>query len=106
MIRSAIVHLMSEQPVVVDILEMPAPGDLALICRNVRTLDGRRPVFIDRSDATFVFPYASIRFVEMPKSSIGGGDADETPSEPGPEAPQEPEELEIDEEFLRKIRAV
>ena len=106
MIRSAVVHLMSEQPVVVDIVETPSPGDLALICRNVRTLDGRRPVFIDRSDATFVFPYASIRFVEMPKSSMGGGDADDPGAEPEPVEPAEPEDLEIDEDFLRKIREV
>jgi len=106
MIRKAIVHLMSEQPVLVDILEMPSPGDLTLVCRNVRALDGRRPVFIDRSDSTFVFPYAGIRFVEMPRSSMSDGEEPDPDAEPGPPVPHEPEDLEIDEEFLRKIREV
>jgi hypothetical protein len=91
----AVVHLMNDQPVVVDVLEEPKPGDIALICTNVRTIEGRRPVFVDASDSRFVFPYATIRFVEIPLARAAGE---------APAAATEPEELELDEEFLRRVR--
>jgi hypothetical protein len=94
MIR-VVVHLLNDQPVVADVPEEPRPGDVSLICTNVKTLDGRRPVFIDQSDSTFVFPYAGIRFVEIPS---GRAPAREV------EAEAEADELEIDEDFLRRVR--
>jgi hypothetical protein len=90
-----VVHLLNDQPVVADVAEDPKPGDVTLICTNVKTLDGRRPVFIDQSDSTFVFPYAGIRFVEIPS---GTGPPREA------EVVAEADELEIDEDFLRRVR--
>ena len=95
MIR-AVIHPVSDQPLVVDIEAMPTAGDISLVCFNVRTIDGKRPKFIDRKDSTFVFPLNSIRFVEIYGEGTGGG--------PGEPEEQEPEELEIDEEFLRRVR--
>lgn len=91
----AVVHLLNDQPIVVDLLEDPEPGDISLICKNVRTLDGKRPVFIDQSDSTFVFPYVSVRFVEIPSGATPIAEAGQA---------AEPDELEIDEDFLRRIR--
>ncbi len=91
----AVIHLLNDQPVVADLVEDPKPGDIAVICTNVRTLEGRRPVFIDQSDSTFVFPYAGIRFVEIPSGKAPVREA---------EVAAEPEELEIDEDFLRRVR--
>src|SRR5262245_55282121 len=65
----AILHLMNDQPLAVDLLEQPTPGDIAVICTNVRTLDGKRPVFIDFTASTFVFPMAAVRFVEIPQTA-------------------------------------
>ena len=93
MIR-AVIHALSDQPLIADVEELPLATDISLICRNVRTIDGKRPKFIDRKDSTFVFPFATIRFVEF----YTGGGADALDAEP------EPEELEIDEEFLRRVR--
>ena len=90
------IHLLNDQPVLADLLEEPKPADLAVLCTNVRTLDGKRPVWIDHSDSTFVFPYAGIRFVELPSGKVRG-------AEPDAEA-DEPDELEIDEDFLRRVR--
>jgi hypothetical protein len=94
----AVIHPLSDQPLVVDIEEMPTAADNALVCFNVRTIDGKRPKFIDRSDSTFIFPYASIRFVEV-YSGVDAGLA-----EPERAEPAEPDELEIDEDFLRRVR--
>lgn len=94
----AVVHLLNDQPVVADLLSDPQAGDQALLCTNVRTLDGKRPVWLDRVDSTFVFPYGGIRFVEIPTGAASRG---ESASEA---AVSEPEDLEIDEDFLRRVR--
>jgi len=93
MIR-AVIHPLSDQPLLVELDEMPSAGDISVVCRNVRTIDGKRPKFIDRTNSTFLFPFASIRFLEV---YMAGG---VEPSEPEPE----PDELEIDEDFLRRVR--
>jgi hypothetical protein len=90
-----VVHLLNDQPVVADVAEAPKPGDVSLICTNVTTLDGRRPVFIDQSDSTFVFPYAGIRFVEIPSGEAPAREV---------QGAAEADELEIDEDFLRRVR--
>ena len=95
MIR-AVIHPLGDQPLIVDVEALPAPGDVSLMCFNVRTHDGKRPKFIDRKDSTFIFPLNSIRFVEFYPTGEGGQALE------APEA--EPEELEIDEEFLRRVR--
>ena len=121
MIRDAILHIMNEQPLLADLFEAPAPGDVGLRCTNLRMMNGKRPVFIDDIASIFFFPYLHIRFVEIPPAAISGGDpglamtADgdgvraRRPGQgaPEPEPEAEPEtELEIDEDFLRRVREV
>jgi hypothetical protein len=97
----AILHLISDQPVAVELLEEPKPSDSAVICTNLRTVDGKRPVFIDFSSSTFIFPMAMIRFVEIPR---GVDEAERM--KPAAEAADDAEsdDLEIDEDFLRRVR--
>jgi len=106
MIRNAIIHLLSEQPVVADLLDEPKPTDALVVCTNLRTLDGRRPVFIDDGASTFVFPYLHIRFIEIRSEEAaggpGGGGATTVPAPPG--RADDEGDLEIDEDFLRRIR--
>ena len=99
MIR-AVLHLTNDQPLVVDLLEEPTPRDIAIVCTNPRTVDGKKPVFIDYPSSTFVFPMSAIRFVEVHRM---GEDGDQlTPMVT--DQPAEPEDLEIDEDFLRRVR--
>jgi len=113
-IRNAVLHLNNEQPMLADLFEVPAAADVGLRCTNLRTLNGKRPVFVDDSAAMFFFPYLHIRFVEIPPAALAGeldlpmpvavpaGAAAEAAA-----AAAEPEEdLEIDEDFLRRIREV
>lgn len=100
MIRDAVLHLLNEQPLVADLPTMPSPGDLTLICTNLRTLDRKRPVFVDHLESTFVFPYAHIRFIEIPGESPGGVEVAPAPAI----AAGEPDEIELDEELLRRVR--
>jgi hypothetical protein len=99
----AILHLLNDQPLAVDLIEDPKPSDVAVICTNVRSLDGKRPVFIDYTDSTFVFPMASVRFVEVP---TGADDAERgrAAAAAAAETADEAEDLEIDEDFLRRVR--
>jgi hypothetical protein len=100
MIRDAVLHLLNEQPLVADLPAMPSPGDVTLHCTNLRTLNRKRPVFVDNIAATFIVPYAQIRFVEIPTTSPARAEVRETPALTAPA----PEELELDEDLLRRVR--
>ena len=115
MIRNVILHLNNEQPLIADLFEAPSSGDVGLRCTNLRMLNGKRPVFVDDMKSIFFFPYLHIRFVEILPGAIGGSDpsmavsadVEEAPVAPPPAAEVEVEaDLEIDEDFLRRIREV
>ena len=112
MIRNAVLHIHNEQPLVADLFELPEANDVGLRCTNLRTLNGKRPVFADDSDSVFFFPYLHIRFVEIPPASMAGTAlADSLPVPVAAGAPVEPppaddDDLEIDEDFLRRIKEV
>jgi hypothetical protein len=102
-VTRAIIHMVSDQPLAVELLEEPTASDVAVVCTNVRTVDGKKPVFIDFSGSTFVFPMAMVRFVEIlrpadeaARSAPAGAAA--------AAAAEEAEDLEIDEDFLRRVR--
>jgi hypothetical protein len=108
MIRNAVVHLHNEQPLMADLFDTPSALDQGLLCTNLRTLDGKRPVFIDRTESVFFFPYLHIRFVEFTAATSGLPELDAGP-EARPAADEEAEadaDLELDEDFLRRIREV
>ena len=111
MICNVVIHIANEQPLLADLFELPSPTDAALICTNLRTMNGQRPVFVDHVESTFVFPLVTVRFIELPPGSRG----EETPGAaeerarlgPGSESPAAPEpEVEIDEDFLRRVREI
>ena len=120
MIRDVVLHMHNEQPLLADLFEAPSPGDVGLRCTNLRTMNGRRPVFVDDIASIFFFPYLHVRFVEIPPGAISDidpelaltVDRDRAPRSRGaatmPEDRQpEPaldDELEIDEDFLRRVR--
>lgn len=99
---------------VADLFEAPSPGDVGLRCTNLRTLNGKRPVFVDNTASIFFFPYLHIRFVEIPPGAVTGSDqsmaVDLVEAAAGdrmpPPAPDPEPDLEIDEDFLRRIREV
>jgi hypothetical protein len=113
-IRNVILHLNNEQPLLADLYEAPSAGDVGLRCTNLRLMNGKRPVFVDDSKSIFFFPYLHIRFVEIPPGAITGSDpsmavtaeGNEPRVEQAPPAPEVEADLEIDEDFLRRIREV
>ncbi len=112
-IHNVCLHINGEQPLLADLFEMPASIDLGLRCTNLRTMDGKRPVFVDDQYSVFFFSYEHIRFVEIPPSSLAENADKPIPigararggANPADALPPE-EDLEIDEDFLRRIREV
>ena len=112
MIRNVVLHLNGEQPLLADLFDPPDSGDVGVRCTNLRQMNGKRPVFVDDVASIFFFPYLHIRFLEIPPGAMAGGDpslAIATDDASGPAPATEPEaepDLEIDEDFLRRIREV
>ena len=85
MIRNAVIHMFNEQPLLADLFEMPTAADVGLLCTNLRTLNGKRPVFVDRIESIFLLPLSQIRFLEIPPGAAGGPEVGgEALAEPGP----------------------
>ena len=113
-ISGVIVHLANDLPVLVDLEEMPGPGDRLLRCSNVRTVDGKRPAFVHDRHSTFLFPLHMVRLVEVPRTSestaVATQDDDErygqTPSLPEPEPELDAVDEEAEEDLLARIRSI
>jgi hypothetical protein len=134
MIRNVVLHLHGELPMKADIESLPTAADAGLLCTNLRTMEGRKPLSTEFLDSVYLIPYNIIRFIEIPRASIhlAGLDLDlpsspaaipaeaqsapegsviVTPApssragEPSPsEEDEELERLELDAELLRRIR--
>jgi hypothetical protein len=136
MISNVILKLNGEMPMKADIESLPTAADAGLLCTNLRTLEGRKPISTEYLDSVFLLPYNVIRFIEVPREEIAGAgantgpgmprkpaqlpaDAEAVPEHasvvvtPPPTAAREPEppveeaaleDLEPDEELLRRIR--
>ena len=117
MIRNAVLHLHNEQPLLADLYALPSPTDVTVVCTNLRTSDGKKPLFINQSQSTFVFPYLHVRFVEIPAAAMVAGEHPEDGGEAalviaGWEPPasesnghDDPDD-DLDEEFLKRVRDV
>ena len=132
MIRNVILHLHGEQPMKADIESLPSAEDAGLLCTNLRTLEGRKPISTEYLDSVFLLPYNIIRFIEIPRAAIHEAGLDEDlppapaelpaaasavpdgtnvivtppPATPGAVPAEEDalEHLAPDEELLRRIR--
>jgi len=102
-IRNAVIHILNEQPLLADLFDLPSSSDVGLRCTNLRTLSGTRPIFVDSSESTFFFPYLNIRFIEVPPAGNALA-AVRVADQPAAEEDADEPELEIDEDFLRRIR--
>ena len=112
-ISGVTIHLANDLPVLVDLEEMPGPGDRLLRCTNVRTLDGKRPPFVHDRHSTFILPLHIVRIMEVPQTSdekalaVQQDDqryaaAHEAVPEPEPEVDDE----EAEEDLLARIRQI
>lgn len=100
----------------VDLQAMPKASDVSVLCTNVRTMDNKRPSFIDDSASWFLIPVAAVSFIELPREALAQADLETSeaimlggPAQPPPPEPEPVEEepavaLETDEDLLARIR--
>ena len=77
-------------------------------------MNGKRPVFADDSAARLLLPDLHIRFLEIPPDAMAGSDLawtcrshrgrDQLDRGTIGDGPELDEDLEIDEDFLRRVR--
>ena len=109
MVHDVIVHIANEQPIMADLLVLPLSSDTNLICTNVRTMNGTKPVFVSFQDSTFAFPLIHIRFIEIPKSQMEAPETEGVASRPQaavrvlPPAEAEPVEEECPQSPLSRL---
>ena len=91
-----------------DLYGYPSSTDISLICTNVRSTTGKRPVWADDMASMFYFPWTQIRFLEIPPDRAGPPPSprDESSTAIALRAPEDEPDLEIDEEFLKRVRDV
>ena len=111
MISGVTIHLANDLPVVVDLEEMPGPGDRMIRCTNVRTIDGKRPPFVHERTSTFLLPLHMVRVIEVPQMSDGTAlarQADEDLYAASHQVEPEPEtdDDEAEEDLLARIRQI
>ena len=103
MIRNVVVHMQGDQPFIADMEAFPTPTDAALVCTNIRLAGGKKPTFIDHSESTFLIPLLHIRFVEIPPTREVMAEAAQLSA--GQLTAQDANEvLDLDEDFLRRVR--
>jgi hypothetical protein len=117
-IKSVIVHIANELPIMVDLYEAPSPTSSSVRCTNVRTVDGKRPSFIHDPRSTFLLPWSVIRLIEVPAGAtpVHETDTQLVVSDPHGQVGQEPEpaeepepallDEEPDEDLLARIRSI
>ena len=93
-----------------DLFEPPSPGDIGLRCTNLRMMNGKRPPYVDDAGSIFFFPYVHLRFVEIPAAAItddaGLPGLEREPVQAAAAGAEPEHELDIDEDFLRRVREV
>ena len=73
MIRNVILHLHGEQPMKADIESLPTAADAGLLCTNLRTTEGKKPLSTEFLDSVYLIPFGVVRFIEIPRASIESG---------------------------------
>lgn len=65
-------HFAGEVPLVCDLRSLPLASESSIVVTNLRYVDGRKPGFIDHPDSWFLYPLASLRFIEIPADALTG----------------------------------
>ncbi len=110
MIRDVVLHINNEQPLRADLFELPEGDTVLLRCTNVRTLSGAKPIFIDDLNSTIFLPMLHLRFIEILPATPGaehlalGPGEERVPVKAGIAKDDLEDDLQIDEDFLRRVR--
>jgi hypothetical protein len=65
MAYQVLIHLSEQEPIVLDIDELPNPSDQYVIGRNPRARDGKDLHYVEQDVTTVLFPWWRIQLVEI-----------------------------------------
>ncbi len=71
MTNSLLVHIVNEDPIVVDVDDLPDPADTYLLGMNPRYRDGKDVNYVLEEVTTILVPWHRITFVELLPSAAG-----------------------------------
>ncbi len=60
-----LLHIQSDDPVLGEVDELPAPADALIIVKNPRRRDGKDLYYLDANVTTVMWPVARINFIEV-----------------------------------------
>jgi hypothetical protein len=65
MTHTLLIHLLNEDPMVGEVEELPAPGDVSIRVQNPRKRDGKDLSYIQNDVTTVFLPWTRISFIEV-----------------------------------------
>ncbi|MGH2581956.1 MAG: hypothetical protein ACRDFQ_03565 [Anaerolineales bacterium] len=65
MAHTLLIHLLNEDPMVGEVEELPAPGDVSIQVQNPRKRDGKDLSYIQNDVTTVFLPWTRISFIEV-----------------------------------------
>ena len=63
--RSIIVHVSGEDPVVCEVEDLPQPADLTITVHNPRKRDGMDLHYLDEDVTSMIIPWHRVNFVQI-----------------------------------------
>jgi hypothetical protein len=74
MAQTVIVHLVNEDPILVEVEDLENLDGPVLECMNPRRRDGKQLHYIDPEATSFLFPWHRISFIELMPSEMERGE--------------------------------
>jgi hypothetical protein len=62
---TVIIHILSSEPILAEIDELPAPADNTITLHNPRHIDGKDINYIQEQVSTVIWPIEKINFIEI-----------------------------------------
>lgn len=62
---TVIIHIQGEEPVMAEMEELPAPGDVTVRVNHPRRIDGKDLPYVAENVNTVFWPIARINFIEV-----------------------------------------
>lgn len=60
-----LLHVANEEPIKVDVDELPDPRDVAIVGRNPRLRGDKEVVFLEEGVNTVIFPWWRINYIQV-----------------------------------------
>ena len=60
-----LLHITGQEPVKVDVDEIPGPQDVAIVCRNPRERSDKEVTWVDDGVSTIIVPWWRINYIQI-----------------------------------------